>query len=168
MTVTLSDRKANDIQLHCINMIKTVTMSIRDFSKLVGKLVAADPGVKYAPLHYKPLELQRDLELKKNRGNFDKTMTLSQQSTTCLQWWVDNFKSACRPISISTPKRKLETDSSMSGYGGYDVTNGIEINGHSNESEQCHHINYLELKAAFLCLKSFCSETIFKCFWIIQ
>ena len=159
MTVTLSDRKANDIQLHCINMIKTVTMSIRDFSKLVGKLVAAEPGVKYTPLHYKPLELQRDLELKKNRGNFDKTMTLSQQSTTCFQWWVDNVKSACRPISIGTPKRKIETDSSMSGYGGYDVTNGIEINGHWNESEQCHHINYLELKAAFLCLKSFCSET---------
>ena len=82
MTVTLSERKANDIQLHCINMIKNVTMSIREFSKLIGKLVAAEPGVKYAPLHYKPLELQRDCELKKNKGNFDKTMTLSQQSTT--------------------------------------------------------------------------------------
>ena len=90
MTVTLSERKANDIQLHCINMIKNVTISIREFSKLIGKLVAAEPGVKYAPLHYKPLELQRDCELKKNKGNFDKTMTLSQQSTTCLAWWVDN------------------------------------------------------------------------------
>ena len=92
-------------------------MSIREFSKLIGKLVAAELGLKYAPLHYKPLELQRDCELKKNKGNFDKTMALSQQSTTCLEWWVDNVKSACRPISIGTPKRKIETDSSMSGYG---------------------------------------------------
>ena len=159
MTVTLSERKANDIQLHCINMIKNVTMSIREFSKLIGKLVAAEPGVKYAPLHYKPLELQRDCGLKKNKGNFDKTMTLSQPSNTCLEWWIDNVKSACRPISSSTPKRKIETDSSMSGYGGYDVTNGYEINVHWNERDQCHHISYLELKVAYLCLKSFCSDT---------
>ena len=39
------------------------------------------------------------------------------------------------------------------------MTNGYEINGHWNERDQCHHISYLEFKAAYLCLESFCSDT---------
>ena len=32
---------------------------MREFAQLIGKLVAAELGVLYAPLHYKPIEFER-------------------------------------------------------------------------------------------------------------
>ena len=57
---------------------------MREFAQLIGKLVAAKPGVLYAPLHYKSIELEHDLALKRNFGDFDSIMTLSTVSHECL------------------------------------------------------------------------------------
>ena len=160
MTVSIRRKKGEDIKLHCLRVLKNPNLSIRDFSKLTGKLVATEPGVKYAPLHYKPLEMQRDNELKNNKGHFDAVITLSQESITSLNWWVNNIQTACKPISAKKPSRKIESDSSLTGYGGYDVTNNSFTSGKWVGEDKNHHINYLELKAAFLCLKSFCAKTI--------
>lgn len=43
-------------------MAKTIT--IRKFAQLIGKLVASEPGVSYAPLYYKTLEIEKDKALK--------------------------------------------------------------------------------------------------------
>lgn len=58
------------------------------------------------------------------------------------------------------PKRIIESDSSMVGYGAYDVTNDIEISGLWTGSDTDRHINYLELKAAFLGLQGICHDVV--------
>ena len=56
MTVRLAPRKIqNFLELAC-SIRKAKSVSIRELAKLIGKMVAAEPGVKYAALHYKTLE----------------------------------------------------------------------------------------------------------------
>ena len=60
-------------------------MTIREFSQLIGKLVAAKPSVICAPIYYKTLEIQKDEALKYSKGDFDVYITLSNQSKQCIQ-----------------------------------------------------------------------------------
>lgn len=83
---------------------------------------------------------------------------LTTESKECLFWWINNFKKAYRPILTPKPDCIIESDSSMTGYGAYDVTNGTETSGLWDEMDQQHHINFLELKAAFLALKELCEH----------
>lgn len=117
--------------------------------------MAAKPGVMYAPIYYKTLEIQKDEALKYSKGDFDVYTALSNQSKQCLQWWVKKVESSFKPISVPKPDRKIESDSSGFAYGARDVTNRQDISGAWTEEEKEHHINYLELKAAFLALKGY-------------
>lgn len=158
MTVRLPTRKANDIIQQCKTFLSKDEITIREFAQLIGKLVASEPAVLYAPLYYKSLEIQKDTELKKSRGNFDHYMTLSELSIQCLQWWISNVATASKPIIWGKPNRIIESDSSGTGYGARDVTYTQDISGVWDEEEKLHHINFLELKAAFLALKGLCSN----------
>ena len=53
-------------------------MTIRKFSKLIGKLVATQQGVNYAPLFYKNLEKVKEYELMKHHGKYNSFMTVSK------------------------------------------------------------------------------------------
>ena len=85
MTVRLPPRKIKNIIKHCKDILKKNILTIRDFAQIIGKLVASEPGVQYAALYYKPLEIQRDFELKLSKGDFDSHIILSQKSKDCLQ-----------------------------------------------------------------------------------
>ena len=160
MKVTLPLVKIQKIVKHCHELLSKDTVTIRDLAKIIGKLVATEPAVKYAALFYKPLEIQKDHELKLNRGDFASFMVLSEESRSCLNWWIDNLESQFRPIILPKPERIIESDSSMVGYGAYDVTNDIEISGLWTGSDSDRHINYLELKAAFLGLQGICHDVV--------
>ena len=158
MTVQLAPRKVKNLKELAKNMIKSKSVSIREYAKLIGKMVAAEPGVKYAALYYKTLELEKDAALKVHKGNFDGKMCISVQSKNCILWWINNIETASRPISIGPMHRRIETDSSREGYGGRDVTNDTEYSGKWSDDDKKFHINYLELKAAILCVKYFCKN----------
>lgn len=49
MTVRLPPRKAKEIHDLCLNLLHRDQITIRVFAQLIGKLVAAEPGVLYAP-----------------------------------------------------------------------------------------------------------------------
>ena len=89
--------------------------------------MTAEPGVKYAALYYKPLELDRELKL--NARNFDASMNISTESKQYIKWWISNLNQAYRPISLGPMDCRIETDSSRFGYGGHGVTNNIEFSG---------------------------------------
>ena len=112
----------------------------------------------YAGVHYKSMEVEKDFALKRSKGDFDAHMKIVKVSQECMHWWIKNVETAYKPISHGPPLRKIETDSSTTGYGGHDVTNALEISGMWDDEEKELHINYLELKAAFLCLQAFCSD----------
>jgi hypothetical protein len=47
-------------------MLKNREITIREFAQIVGKLVAAEPGVEYAPIYIKSLEIEKDRKLKES------------------------------------------------------------------------------------------------------
>ena len=53
---------------------------MRDFVRVIGKMVASEPGVKYAPLYFKDLEQFKDKSLKGHQGNFDAIIELGIRS----------------------------------------------------------------------------------------
>ena len=52
MTIRLTDRKMTDIVQQGKSILSKGCITIRDFAQLIGKLVASEPGVAYAPLYY--------------------------------------------------------------------------------------------------------------------
>lgn len=158
MTVKLTAGKTEDLVQKCSHLISRSRITIREFAQIIGKMIASEPGVPFAPLYYKLLEIQKDAELKRTRGQFDQIMIISNECKVCLQWWVDNLKDQSRPIVRPKPNRKIESDSSLIGYGAYDSTSGNEYSGIWDKNDKVQHINYLELKAAFLALKRFATE----------
>lgn len=80
MTVKLTPEKISDIIRECKRLLNLKSVLIRDVAKIIGKFVASEPGVKYAPLYYKTPEIDKDQALKRSRGNFDVYMRLSSFS----------------------------------------------------------------------------------------
>ncbi|CAC5385879.1 unnamed protein product [Mytilus coruscus] len=159
MVVKLAPKKVANIVELCRTLLMKCFVTIREFAQLIGKLVASEHGVLYAPVFYKTLEIQKDVELKLNKGNFDARIILSNESKQCINWWIENIHDSYKPIVFKLPDRKIESDSSMLGYGALDVTNNLTLSGVWSLSERNKHINFLELKAAFLALKAFCDRT---------
>ena len=73
-----------------------------------------------------------------NRGDYDKTMSLSSSAKDELKWWVQNV---------------LYTDTSSTDWG--TVFEQSYTGGHWTSLELLYHINYLELFAVYLGLLSF-------------
>ena len=66
-------------------------VTIRVFAKLIGKLVALEQGVEYAPLYYKPLEKVKDQQLRIHCGNFDSFMNIPKHNFPTINWWILNI-----------------------------------------------------------------------------
>jgi hypothetical protein len=91
--------------------------------------------------------------LKKAKGDFDSPMCLSASAVTELQWWVHNLSTAFGLIQLPAIDHATCSDASITGWGG-DINN-ISTVGDWQPNEAIHHINYLELLAAYFVLKSF-------------
>ena len=89
--------------------------------------------------------------------NFDKTMSLSQESKTDIKWWVDTLPLAFNLINHGDPQVIMATDASFTGWGCCFDT--VTTGGNWTPEEAAHDTNYLEMPAAFLALKS-CKGTI--------
>ncbi|VDI11603.1 Hypothetical predicted protein [Mytilus galloprovincialis] len=129
MVVKLAPKKVANIVELCRTLLRKCFVTIREFAQLIGKLVASEHGVLYAPVFYKTLEIQKDVELKLNKGNFDAKIILSNESKQCINWWIENIHNSYKPIVFKPPDRKIESDSSMLGYGALDVTNNLTLSG---------------------------------------
>jgi hypothetical protein len=158
MTIRLTETRRDEIRVLCQQLLSKRRTNIRHFAKLIGKLVAAIPGVEYAPLYIKPLERIKEQELKNHRGNYNSFMTIPNSQIPILNWWVDNVSHAYKKISHGTPTIVLYSDASKHGWGGFNKTTGNKTGGLWSSAETELHINVLELKAAELTVKAFCKE----------
>jgi hypothetical protein len=159
MIVRATPEKAEEIRRVCANAILKPRMTIRDWAQIVGKLIACDSGVEFTPLHTNLLEKLKDTALKERRGNYDAHMALSAEAITELEWWRDNIVTSFKPVSHGQPNMVITTDSSMLGWGAVVTDSVLYTGGHWDFQEQQHHINYLELEAAFLGLQCFCADS---------
>ncbi|XP_073237618.1 uncharacterized protein [Porites lutea] len=115
------------------------------------------PGVQFGRLHYRQLEKDKSRALQLCKGNYDGPVTLSNDSRSELEWWVNNITSSFMPITQDKPDFTLTTDASKIGWGA--VCGDNKTGGCWDLDEQQYHINYLESKAVLLGLKSLCSGT---------
>lgn len=130
--------------------------SIREFSQLTGVLVAACPAVKYGWLYTKTLERQKFLALLENNNDYDAKIKPSNLILEDLYWWATNIHSTYSPMRYSHFEHEIYTDASGTGWGA--VCGNNRTNGRWKVDEIDLHINYLELQAVFLGLKSFAQQ----------
>ena len=76
------------------------------------------------------------------------------QSRTCLV--VETLNSNGSPVHLPPPDMLITTDASKRGWGA--VHQSFQTNGRWSQKESLQHINYLELKASFLALKTFLKD----------
>lgn len=158
MLIRLTPERCQDIVELCKSVLIQKRIIIRLFSKLIGKLVAAAPGVEHSPLYYKPLEKIKDRQLKIHKGNFNSFMNIPKECNVTLNWWIENLSSSSKRISQGAPKLSLYSDASGSGWGGFNETENIRTGGKWSAREREFHINVLELKACQLTIYSFCKD----------
>lgn len=154
MTVRLTPEKCQDIISLCTQMLNT-KRTIRIFAKVIGKLTAAEPGVKHARLYTKLFETIKDKELRNHRGSF---MNMPHNLDSILQWCIDNLPLCYRNIILSAPNITIYTDASLKMYGAYEATNNVKTRGFWSMEEQQLHINLLEMKACEIGLQTFCKN----------
>ncbi|XP_041482721.1 uncharacterized protein LOC121429644 [Lytechinus variegatus] len=162
MSITLPSDKVNEVKKCCSDLLQTNLPSIRAVSRTIGKIVATFPAVQYGPLFYRALESDKIVALKINKGHFDRPMQLSQAARYDLEWWIANLHIVYSSILRKELDLELYSDASGSGWGAKCMELNSSTGGRWNAEElvkaKNNEINYLELLAAFLGLKSFCTS----------
>jgi hypothetical protein len=158
MKVRLTKDKASEIKQRCLKLLSKQTPTIQEVAEVVGKMVAALPGVKNGDMHYRLLDIDKIAALKIAKGNFDARMNISTGAKSDLKWWIKNVEISQKPISCGNPDIILQSDASNSGWGGNVLHNQRLTGGHWSWHENDLHINVKELLAAKFVLQSYCKS----------
>ena len=156
MTVTLTMEKKSALVILCKEILSKNRITIRQLSRLLGKISSSFLGTPFGRLHYRALERQKSAALKRSCGNFDKYTILSGEASLEIQWWITNTMESFAPITRDNPVITMTTDASTIGWGA--SLNGTVTGGQFNIIERQDHINVLETKASCFALKSLCRE----------
>ena len=107
MTVTFTQERVKELLDCCSTIFGKTKCPIRQFAKMIEKMVVAEPGVGYTPLYYKPLEKVKDLNFRKNKGDFDRLMRISRDVGIVIKWWLTNLTSSFKAIMRKAPEVSL-------------------------------------------------------------
>ena len=80
MTVRPTLEKADKLKTRCSALLTKTHASIQEVSEVIGLMVSMFPGVEYAQLFYRSIEIDKIRALKENKGNFNSMMALSVTS----------------------------------------------------------------------------------------
>ena len=106
-------------------------------------------------LYFRQLEREKTLALRYNKGDYDAFIVLSDKACNELIWWNTHLEASYNVISHGEPTAVMSTDASSTDWGC--ALNNTCTGGHWTTEEDKNHINYLELLAIYLALKSFSS-----------
>ena len=156
MTIALPACKLHAVKKMARRMANQRRTTLRELASLLGMMVAAHPAILPAPLHYKHLESAKSWALR-SCHTYKADLEIDSNMESDLRWWLNN---SCqhngRPLQIVQWDLTIESDASKKGWGA--SCQGVNTGGPWSVQERTHHINYLELLAAFLALKSFASN----------
>lgn len=155
MRIYVTNEKTGELKSICAKLIKAQKTTIREVSRALGYMVSSFPGVMYGPLHFHQLEREKTLALRYSKGDYDAFRVVSDKACNELMWWNIHLEASYDVISHGEPTVVMSTDASSTGWGCalHDASTG----GHWTTEEAKNHINYLELLAIYLALKSFSS-----------
>ena len=155
MTIALPTQKLVSLRCQARLMRAAGQTTVREILQMLGSMVAAHPAILPAPLHYRQLERTKSFYLRQG-WSFNNMVQVSLSMKSDLSCWIDKVRSFNgHPLQISCWDLTVESDASRSGWGA--SCQGVNTGGPWTAAEQVHHINFLELKAAFLALQTFCS-----------
>ena len=150
MVISLPHQRLQSLRSLAKRTHRQERVTIRQLAQLLGMMTAAHPAILPAPLHYRHLE-----RTKIQAARQDPSMIyISTHVKLDLQWWVEQSQiHNGRPLQIMQWDLTIESDASLTGWGASCL--GRSTGGPWSQEERTRHINYLELKAAFLALKTF-------------
>ena len=124
MTLLLPDCKVSSIKTLCSTLLSQRDVSVRELSRLIGKLTASIQAVFPAPLHYRNLQQLKHQALSRDRS-FDSRIPLSIEATDELRWWLAHLDAwNGRALLHPSPDLIIETDASRMGWGA--VCQGVQ------------------------------------------
>lgn len=156
LTISLPLDKRDKINHLIQKFRKLPRCTIREYAQLIGVLISACPATNYGWLYTKILERQKFLVLQKYNGNYEAKINLPEVILNDLNWWQSQIYTTSSFMRTSHFKLEIYTDASRTGWGA--VCANKSLGGQWKATEKEHHINYLELLAVFLGLKSFASN----------
>ena len=157
MLISLPTPRIQSIQRLIRETLAQGQASILKLSQLLGSMVSTHPAVLAAPLHYRHLERAKITALKHSH-NYNTVVTTSDNMRQDLTWWFQELpRHNGRSMQIVQWDMVIESDASTLGWGA--SLNNTSTGGPWAPQERSYHINYLELLAAFLALKTFATNT---------
>ena len=152
-TVSIPHDKVNGLKNLCFQALSHPT-SLRFLAKIIGTIDSFKFGCPIAPLHYRSLQQDLIKHLCPEDNNWNSTIFLSSSARSDLLWWLE-CDLDLRPASLASfsPSHQIETDASLVGWGAYQHSDSF-VQARWSPSDSLLHINYLELKAVFLAIRS--------------
>lgn len=154
MTIYLSEAKVQRVYAVCNNSLSQPQMSGRQLASLLGTLESCRLAIWVAPLHLRALQILLIQTLRNHQFDYNCPVFLNLKSRAELTWWLNNLpKVNGNPVSPPPQDLTILSNVLMQGWGA--TCQGKTTNGKWSSQESIQHINLLELKAAFLGLKTF-------------
>jgi len=163
MRFVIPKEKLRKIRQDAHYLLQQSTVSVRELARFVGKTSATVRAIPTAPLHYRAIQRLMNSVSPSTPCHpdtiekFNVQVQLSRGVKDDLAWWAGLASEEMGAKILSpVPSLVLESDASNMGWG---ATNGKDrTGGRWSLEETTHHINYLELLAIFLALKTFARD----------
>lgn len=152
MTIELPIEKCKKVRQELLAFYNKRECKIREFAHLLGLLTSICPAVKYGWVYTKALERTKYLNLL-NNDDYNRIMKLPYSLRSDFEWWFENIKTPSNNIRSDHYELEIFSDSSLTGWGV--ACNDNSLGGPWTLEESKKHINYLELLAAFIGLKTY-------------
>ena len=161
----LTLEKGKKIQQEACKLLQRHTLSAREMAIFIGKVSATFRAPWQASLHYRALQrnlnsviagdASQEQALQEQPDRYTPQVLMKPELKRDLQWWAMT-ELWTLGTAICTPSSPTELDASQKGWGASCMeTSTGEL---WSVTEAQHHINYLELLAVFLALKTFASN----------
>ena len=138
----------------CRSLLTSPTVSAKCLERLVGRLVSLTPAVRFAPLHFRKLQVSV-VRMRRFHWPAQKQLRLSPLQLAELKWWLapSGFRAnLSSPIRPPTPTVSLWTDANPDMGGAYN-DRGQYCQTNWDSSQQDLHINIKETLAADMGIK---------------
>ena len=162
MTVSLPGKKVVNMMEACQSLAVCTEYTVRRLAQVIGLIVSSFMVVNHGQLHYCSLESFKTDCLAGNQ-DYDRLVCLPDEVRRELLWWVENIqrengRKISHILGITEHDLDMYSDASQLGWGAALTFKGTVLNqcsGRWSAEEAKEHINFLELKAIWLGLKSF-------------
>ena len=155
LLISLPTSKIQSVQRMIREILAQGQVTVLKLSQLLGSMISTHPAILPAPLYYRHLERAKITALRHN-PSYNTVVTTSDEMRKELTWWLQQLpRHNGRSMQVTHWDMVIESDASTLGWGAN--LNNTSTEGAWTQEKACH-INYLELLAAFLALKTFATN----------